>query len=423
MKADIITIGDEILIGQIVDTNSAWISSRLNETGITVRRKITVGDTASEIRLSVEDSLQHVEAVILTGGLGPTKDDITKLTLAEMFGSRLVRNEEVFAHVKEMMTCRGIDFNELNRSQALVPECCTVLTNRNGTAPGMWFEREGKVVVSLPGVPFEMEALMRDEVLPRLTESFALHSVVHRTAITFGLAESVLAATIEPWESALPPYLHLAYLPSPSQIRLRLSAYDVDAAEAEREIDARFAALEKLIPAYIVGYADDTVQSAVARLLTQSGLTLSVAESCTGGALSAKFTALSGASDYFMGSVVSYSNDVKMTVLGVDPDTLSTFGAVSRECAEQMAAGVRRLCGTDYSIATTGIAGPTGGSAEKPVGTVWIAISTPNGLFSKLMEYGRLRAQNIERASATAINFLRLILIGQEGVLVNQGVL
>ncbi|MDY3979897.1 MAG: competence/damage-inducible protein A [Tidjanibacter sp.] len=423
MKADIITIGDEILIGQIVDTNSAWISARLNEVGITVRRKITVGDTAAEIGSSLEESLQQADAVILTGGLGPTKDDITKLTLAEMFGSRLVRNNEVFAHVKEMMARRGIDFNELNRSQALVPECCSVLTNHNGTAPGMWFEREGKVVVSLPGVPFEMETLMREEVLPRLKEHFALRSVVHRTAITFGLAESVLAATIEPWESALPPYLHLAYLPSPSQIRLRLSAYDVDAAEAEREIDARFAALEKLIPAYVVGYGDDTVQSAVARLLSGRGLTLSVAESCTGGALSAKFTALSGASDYFMGSVVSYSNDVKMTVLGVDPNTLSTVGAVSRECAEQMAAGVRRLCGTDYAIATTGIAGPTGGSAEKPVGTVWIAISTPSGMFSKLMEYGRLRAQNIERASATAINFLRLILIGQEGVTVNQGVL
>lgn len=423
MKVHIITIGDEILIGQIVDTNSAWMSARFNEIGVTVERKLTVGDSASEITDAVEEALAKADAVILTGGLGPTKDDITKRVLSDIFRSPLVRDAATYAHVERMMKARNIDFNTLNQNQALVPECCKVLENRNGTAPGMWFERDGKVLVSLPGVPFEMEALMREQVLPLISEHFALKSVVHRTAITFGLSESVLAATIADWESALPEYLHLAYLPSPSQIRLRLSAYDTERAAAEREIDARFGELERLIPAYVIGYGDDTVASATARLLSSRGLTLSVAESCTGGALSAKLTAIAGASDYFMGSVVSYSNAVKVSVLGVSPDTLASVGAVSRQTAEQMAEGIRRLCGTDYSIATTGIAGPSGGSDEKPVGTVWIAIASPDGVFSKKMMYGRLRAQNIERASVTAINMLRLMLLGQQDVLINQGVL
>jgi len=423
MKVHIITIGDEILIGQIVDTNSAWMSARFNEIGVTVERKLTVGDSASEITDAVEEALAKADAVILTGGLGPTKDDITKRVLSDIFRSPLVRDAATYARVERMMKARNIDFNTLNQNQALVPECCKVLENRNGTAPGMWFERDGKVLVSLPGVPFEMEALMREQVLPLISEHFALKSVVHRTAITFGLSESVLAATIADWESALPEYLHLAYLPSPSQIRLRLSAYDTERAAAEREIDARFGELERLIPAYVIGYGDDTVASATARLLSSRGLTLSVAESCTGGALSAKLTAIAGASDYFMGSVVSYSNAVKVSVLGVSPDTLASVGAVSRQTAEQMAEGIRRLCGTDYSIATTGIAGPSGGSDEKPVGTVWIAIASPDGVFSKKMMYGRLRAQNIERASVTAINMLRLMLLGQQDVLINQGVL
>ncbi len=423
MKVHIITIGDEILIGQIVDTNSAWMSARFNEIGVTVERKLTVGDSASEITDAVEEALAKADAVILTGGLGPTKDDITKRVLSDIFRSPLVRDAATYARVERMMKARNIDFNTLNQNQALVPECCKVLENRNGTAPGMWFERDGKVLVSLPGVPFEMEALMREQVLPLISEHFALKSVVHRTAITFGLSESVLAATIADWESALPEYLHLAYLPSPSQIRLRLSAYDTERAAAEREIDARFGELERLIPAYVIGYGDETVASATARLLSSRGLTLSVAESCTGGALSAKLTAIAGASDYFMGSVVSYSNAVKVSVLGVSPDTLASVGAVSRQTAEQMAEGIRRLCGTDYSIATTGIAGPSGGSDEKPVGTVWIAIASPDGVFSKKMMYGRLRAQNIERASVTAINMLRLMLLGQQDVLINQGVL
>lgn len=407
MKADIITIGDEILIGQIVDTNSAWMAQRLGEIGATVRRKYSIGDRREEIVSAVEESLAASDAVLITGGLGPTKDDITKRVLAELFHSTLVRHQPTYERVERMMTARGIEFNALNQSQALVPKCCTVLTNHKGTAPGMWFEREGKVVVSLPGVPFEMEALMTESVLPKLQEHFALRSVVHRTAITFGLAESMMAAHIAQWEDALPPYLHLAYLPSPSQLRLRLSAYDVEREEAVREIDSQFAKLLPLLGDYFVGWESDTLQSVVADKLVERGESLAVAESCTGGALAAKFTAMSGASAYFMGGVVAYDNSIKERVLGVSAETLRDHGAVSREVAVQMAEGVRRLCGTTYGVATTGIAGPTGGSDEKPVGTVWMAVSGPRGTVAEVKVHGRLRAQNIERAASAAINLLR----------------
>lgn len=413
MKADIITIGDEILIGQIVDTNSVWMAQRLGEIGLSVRRKYSIGDRREEIVSAVEESLKASEVVLITGGLGPTKDDITKKVLAEIFHSTLVRHEETYQRVERMMTARGIEFNELNKSQALVPECCTVLPNHKGTAPGMWFERDGRVVVSLPGVPFEMEHLMTESVLPRLKAHFNLQSVVHRTAITYGLAESMMAERIAEWEDSLPDYLHLAYLPSPSQLRLRLSAYDVDAEQAAHEIDARFEALMPLLGDFFVGWESDTLQSVVAQILTTRGETLAAAESCTGGALSAKFTAMSGASDYFWGAVVSYDNSVKESVLGVSHEDIETYGAVSEQVARQMAEGVRRVCGTTYGVATTGIAGPSGGSEEKPVGTVWMAVAGPNGTVAQKKVHGRLRAQNIDRASSAAINLLRLYLLGR----------
>ena len=407
MKVDIITIGDEILIGQIVDTNSAWMSQRLGEIGASVRRKYSVGDVASEIRGAIVESLSVADVVITTGGLGPTKDDITKRVLAEMFDCELVRDEDTYARVERMMALRGIEFNELNKAQALVPECCRVLPNHKGTAPGMWFEREGRVVVCLPGVPFEMEALMTESVLPMLQERFNLSAVVHRTAITFGLAESMLAERIAAWEDALPEFLHLAYLPSPSQLRLRLSAYDVEREVAERAIDEQFSLLMPLLGDLFVGWDGATVQSAVAEMLIAKGQTLAAAESCTGGALSAKFTAMNGASSYFMGGVVSYSNEVKNRVLGVRAEDLETYGAVSEPVARQMAEGVRRVCGTTWGVSTTGIAGPTGGTPDKPVGTVWMAVAGPNGTKALCLNHGRLRAQNIEKAAAAAINMLR----------------
>lgn len=412
MQAEIITIGDELLIGQVVDTNSAWLGSTLGDDGIKVIQITSVQDHAAQIVQAVNDALSRADIVLMTGGLGPTKDDITKKTLAEMFGMKLVRNEQVYEMVGKQLALRGIAFTEPNQGQALVPDGCTVLPNRNGTAPGMWFERDGKVLISMPGVPFEMKALVKDEVLPRLRKHFALDANVHRTIITFGLAESILADTIASWEEALPPYLHLAYLPSALCIRLRLSAYEIDRQKAEQEIESQIEKLSKVIPHYIIGSEDDSLESVTGTLLKTRGETLATAESCTGGNIAHRFTAMPGASEYFKGGVVAYSNEVKIALLGVDPESLNRYGAVSQSVAEQMAEGVRRATGATYGISTTGIAGPTGGTPEKPVGTVWMAVATPNGVFSRRMVFGSVRSQNIERASSNCINLLRLQLLG-----------
>ena len=407
MQAEIITIGDEILIGQIVDTNSAWIGEKLNAAGIKIHRITSVSDRAEPISEAVTQALSHSDIVICTGGLGPTKDDITKHTLARLFGMKLVRNEAVYEQVRAMTAVRHIDFNELNQGQALVPDGCTVLPNRCGTAPGMWFERDGKVVVSLPGVPYEMEHLMQDEVMPRLKAHFELRQIIHRTMITAGLPESMLAAKIEAWENALPSYLKLAYLPNPGAVRLRLSAYEVEGESVSKEIERQFEALRKIIPHNIIGYETATMQELVHKLLTERGLTLATAESCTGGNIAARFTAMPGASAYFLCGVVSYSNASKHDILGVDPEVIARHGAVSEEVARRMAEGARRISGADYAIATTGIAGPAGSSAEKPVGTVWIAVATPHRTTAILKQCGSDRGQIIDRASAFAISLLR----------------
>lgn len=413
MKATILTIGDEILIGQIVDTNSVSIAKHLNTAGIVVREKISIGDDRTQILDTVSRALHDSEVTVITGGLGPTKDDITKKTLAELFGCGMHYDETVAAHVERMLTARGIDFNELNRSQALVPDACTVLFNAHGTAPGMWFERDGHVVVSLPGVPYEMEHLMQDEVMPRLKARFSLRQIVHRTMITAGLPESMLAKRIEAWENALPPYLKLAYLPNPGAVRLRLSAYEVEGESVAREIERQFEALRRIIPHNVLGYEMATMQELVHRILTERRQTLATAESCTGGVIASRFTAMPGASAYFLCGVVSYSNEAKIRVLGVDADTIARYGAVSEQVARQMAEGVRRVAGADYAIATTGIAGPTGGSAEKPVGTVWIAVATPEGTVAQCRQCGTDRGQIIDRASAFAIGLLRDSLNGE----------
>ena len=407
MKATVLTIGDEILIGQIVDTNSVSIAKHLNAAGIVVAEKISVGDDGPRIAEAVRQAMAHSEVTILTGGLGPTKDDITKKTLADLFGCGLACDARVADHVRRMLEARGIAFNELNRAQALVPTARTVLFNAHGTAPGMWFERDGKVVVSLPGVPFEMEHLMQDEVMPRLKARFSLRQIVHRTLVTAGLAESMLAERIAPWETALPPYLRLAYLPNPGSVRLRLSAYEVEGESVAREIERRFDELRRLIPQYVVGYETASVQELVHRRLIESGRSLATAESCTGGTIAARFTALPGASAYFRCGVVAYADSAKEQLLGVDPQTLRRCGAVSEEVARQMAEGARRIAGADYAVATTGIAGPTGGSAEKPVGTVWIAVATPGGTAAVCRQCGTDRGQIVDRASAFAIGLLR----------------
>lgn len=412
MVAEIITIGDEILIGQIVDTNSAWLGRTLGDAGIRIGRIVSVSDNAQEIEQAVHHALKRAELVLTTGGLGPTKDDITKHTLANMFSMKLVRNEEAFRWVKEMIEARGLVFNELNQSQALLPDGCTMLPNRNGTAPGMWFDCDGKVLVSLPGVPFEMKELIQNEVLPRLRTHFTLPRNLHKTAITFGLAESMLAETIASWEAALPSHLHLAYLPSALGIRLRLSVYETEDPRATTEIDEQFARLETLIPDYIIGYGETSLEEATGTLLLQHQESVATAESCTGGNIAHRFTAHAGASAYFRGGVVAYANEVKTAVLGVDPQALAREGAVSRIVAEQMAEGVRRATGATYGLSTTGVAGPDGGTPEKPVGTVWMALATPQGVYAYQRRFSSLRSENIQRASSFTLNLLRLYLKG-----------
>lgn len=407
MQATIITIGDEILIGQIVDTNSVSIARRLNAAGIVVHEKCSIGDSREEIIAAIRRAEQTSQVVILTGGLGPTKDDITKKTLAELFHSAMRFDEGVARHVEQMLTERGIAFNALNRSQAEVPACCTVMHNAHGTAPGMWFEDAGRVIVSLPGVPFEMEHLMEDEVMPRLKAHFALKQIVHRTLITAGLAESLLAERIETWEEALPSYLKLAYLPAPGIVRLRLSAYEVEGLTVGEEIERQFALLRELIPDYVVGFETATVEEQVHQMLIEKGRTLAVAESCTGGKIASKLTAMAGASAYLLAGVVAYANEAKRDILGVDPEMIARYGAVSEQVAREMAEGVRRISGADYALATTGIAGPTGGTEQKPVGTVWFALATPTETVALKHACGTDRGQVIDRATAFAIRLLR----------------
>lgn len=406
MKATIITIGDEILIGQILDTNSRYISRALNAHGIVVAERTSIGDNRTQIVETFDRALSQSEVVIITGGLGPTKDDITKHTLCNYFGSTLRYDEIEAEHIRAMLAARNIAFNDLNRGQAMVPECCTVLHNAHGTAPGMWFERNGRVVVSLPGVPFEMQHLIDDEVMPRLKARFELREIVHRTMITFGIAESILAERIATWEESLPDHIHLAYLPAPNVVRLRLSAYEVEGKKVRHEIDNLFDKLQGIIPDNIAGFEEASVEELVHNILINKGLTLATAESCTGGAIASKFTAQAGASAYFLCGVVSYSNESKANVLGVEMSDIVQFGAVSEQVAVAMAKGAKVISGADFAISTTGIAGPTGGSKEKPIGTVWIGVATPDRCYAVLKNCGTDRSQIISRATAYAIAML-----------------
>ncbi|MDE5945007.1 MAG: competence/damage-inducible protein A [Rikenella sp.] len=436
VSIELITVGDELLIGQVVDTNSAWIGRELGRIGAQVDRIVSVHDAAEDIREAVRTALGRADVVVMTGGLGPTQDDITKTTLADLFsGGRMRRDEAVFEHVRRITAERGIVFNELNRAQALVPDGCTVLPNRVGTAPGMLFVRSDettngreKLLFSLPGVPFEMKELLAEQVIPAIRSRFALRSVVHRTMMTFGLAESAMAERIAPWEEALPEWLHLAYLPNARGIRLRLSAYDVEPAAANAEIDRQFAKLNEYVGPYLLGYEPASVESAVATILRQKQQTLAVAESCTGGSISARITASAGAAEYYMGGVTSYSNEAKVRLLGVSAADIERHGAVSEPVARQMAEGALTRFGTDYAIATTGVAGPGGGTPEKPVGTVWMALAwrTEQGrieTLARLMRFGELREQNIERAATHALNMLRLHLLGVSEAFQQTGML
>lgn len=413
---EIITIGDELLIGQVVDTNSAFIGAQFSAIGIPNTRITSIADRPREIAAEIRAAIKRSDVIIVTGGLGPTKDDITKHTLAEIFDSKLVRHQPTYDHVRTFIEKRGIEFNQSNQAQADVPQCCTVLKNEHGSAPGMMFEQNGHLLFSLPGVPFEMKALIIDQVIPQMQRHFKLQSVVHQTIMTYGLAESILSETIAPWEDALPKWLHLAYLPNPRAIRLRLSAYNVDKKVALSEINGQFELLRQLIPNAYLGPEPASIESSIAQILTERCQTLSVAESCTGGVISSRITALRGSSVYYIGGVTSYDNSVKTSILGVPTTEIEQHGAVSRQVVQAMAIGVRKIMGSHYSIATSGVAGPDGGTPEKPVGTVWIAIATPEGVFSQKLQLGTLRHENIERASSQALNMLRLYLLGEQPI-------
>ena len=408
MKINLINIGDELLIGQVVNTNASWMSAYLNENGMRVCRVFTISDSADEIKNAQQQAMATAEAVIITGGRGPTKDDITKHTLYQFFSSHLVLHEPSLDNVRSIFKKRNFPMTPLNEAQALVPECCRVLLNKWGTAPGMWFEKDGRVVVSLPGVPSEMKGLMREEVVPLLQEKFSVESIYHKNVLTFGIGESFLSDKIEQWELALPENIRLAYLPKDGVVRLRLSAYGNNFAELEKQVACEVEKLRAIVGEYIFVYDDDTLESVVGKLLSEQGMTLATAESCTGGTIAQLLTSVSGASAYYMGGVVAYANEAKEQLLGVKRATLEQYGAVSRQTAEEMALGAKRRFATDYAIATTGIAGPTGGTEDKPVGTVWIAVATPSGVEAQCFSFGDDRSKNVMRASYQALRWLQV---------------
>lgn len=411
MKAEIITIGDEILIGQIVDTNSAWIAEQFNLHGVEIHQITSVHDDKEHIKNAIQEAEKNVDLVLLTGGLGPTKDDITKNVLAEYFNTKLVLHEPTLEHIRERFKRRNIDLNKLNREQALVPETCTVLPNKAGTAPGLWFDKNDTIVVSIPGVPFEMQYLVENEILPRLKKNGKTKAIYHRTVQTQGLPESMLAEKIEQWESALPQNIKLAYLPNPMSVRLRLSAMGSDVNQLKEQVEQEIESLKKIIPDHIFGYDRETLAEIIGENLKKSGRSLSIAESCTGGFISHLITSVPGSSEYFNGSVIAYSNAIKSNILNVSQSSLMEHGAVSEQVARDMVQGVKNVFNTDYAVATTGIAGPDGGTAEKPVGTIWIAISGKNETIAKKYVFGDNRERNIIRSSQTALQMLRHLIL------------
>ena len=401
------TIGDEILFGQITDTNTQWIGTELTNMGIQPVRKTSVGDNAEEILAALGEALARVDVLIITGGLGPTKDDITKHALCEFFGTELEINEFALALITGFFTRRGRAMTELNRQQAALPQNCLYLQNDWGTAPGMWFEQAGKVVISLPGVPFEMKSLMTQRVLPRLLAFFKPPLIKHKIIRTIGIGESTLAETIEVWEDSLPPHIKLAYLPHFGQVRLRLTATGDDDEQLASELAYETERVMPLVQKWVYGYDNDELETVIGKLLMAEHATLSTAESCTGGFVAHKITSIPGSSRYFTGSVVAYDNDVKMNTLGVSMDDLLEHGAVSEQAVKAMAEGVRKLMHTTYGIATSGVAGPDGGSPEKPVGTIWIACASPTETIVRQLTLTKHRSVNIELTATYVLDLLR----------------
>ena len=406
--AELLTIGDEILYGQIVDTNSQWMSVELDKVGIKVIRKTSIGDQESEILTAFAEAEKRADVILITGGLGPTSDDITKPCLAKYFNCELKIHEESLAEVTEFFVSRGRELTETNRQQAALPVCCTKITNPIGTAPGMWFEKNNKVFMSMPGVPHEMKRMMKERVIPKLLQTYKMPAIVHKIIRTVGVGESFLADKISSWEQSLPKHIRLAYLPSLGEVKLRLTGFGDSAETLETEINSLIEKLKPLAGEYIYAYGDETLEVAIGKMLRAKKLTLSIAESCTGGYVSHLITSVPGCSDYFLGSMIPYSYEIKMRQLGVKPETLEKYGAVSEPTISEMASVVRARFNTDIGVATSGIAGPGGATPDKPVGTVWIAYSDKFHTVTRKLLLSKDRAINIQLASAAVLNLIRL---------------
>jgi len=407
MKAEIITIGDELLIGQTVDTNSAWIGAELSLAGFDIHKKTTVHDSRNDILEALSEASGKSDVVIITGGLGPTSDDITKPALCEFFNTRLVMDNKVLLMVESMMKRRNFPMNDNNRKQAEVPETCKVLTNAAGTAPGMWFEKDGTIFVSLPGVPAEMKYIMNTHVMPELKKLFTSQTIIHRNIMTYGAPEARLAVLLSEFEDELPSGVRIAYLPSYGIIKLRLTGTGNNEGIVKELVDNQVNKLYKVIPELIYGENEESLAMVAGRLLKEKKKTLCTAESCTGGNISHMITSVPGSSDYYTGSVIAYDNRIKIQILSVDEKVIEQEGAVSEPAVRSMAEGVRILMKTDYSLATSGIAGPSGGTEDKPVGTLWVAVASGSGTVAEKHTFGTDRIANITRFSLVALNLLR----------------
>lgn len=408
ITAEVLTVGDEILFGQITDTNSQWISAELSSLGIRTKRKTSVGDQEAEITAGIHEALSRANVVIMTGGLGPTKDDITKKTIATYFGVDMVENEDVLKDVTHFFESRNRELTPINKAQALLPANAKAIRNSCGTAPGMWFETtDGKVLISMPGVPYEMKTMMQKDILPALKTFFNTPIIFHKMIKLVGIGESFLADKIADWEDALPENVKLAYLPSVGTLRLRLTGYGTDLQTVKQNVQTQFEKVLPLISNYIYGFEDDTLPSVVGALLKQKNLTIGTAESCTGGYLSHLITSISGSSAYYQGSIISYSNDVKINQLSVSPNTLTQYGAVSEQVVIEMAEGLRTKLGVDIAVSVSGIAGPDGGTPEKPVGTVWLALADAQGTITHKLTLGNHRENNIQLSAIGALNLVR----------------
>jgi nicotinamide-nucleotide amidase len=410
MQVSILTVGDEILIGQIVDTNSAWMGQQLNLAGAAVRRILSVGDDLAAIRKGLDQTLEAADIVLMTGGLGPTKDDITKKALAEYMGVELVFHEPTFERIVRIFEKFNRKVTDAHRQQGFLPANAEVLPNKMGTAPGMWMEWKGKVIISMPGVPFEMKYLMEHEVLPRLKTRFPGKPIAHRTILTAGEGESIIAETLSDWEDHLPQNLKLAYLPSLGQVRLRITGTSEDEQALNATLDQKATELRTILGNIVYGMGSDQLEAAIGRMLVNRKLKLATAESCTGGYIAHLLTSIPGASSYFVGSVLAYSNEVKSSLLEVSPETLDQYGAVSEQTVVEMARGALRKLPADLVIAISGIAGPGGGTPEKPVGTVWMAIGNASNIRSCQIHTGKDRLKNIQFSAVHALNQLRLFI-------------